>query len=309
MLLSETINLFLGEQRETTRRSYFYVLRDMELYLGSNRPINEVAPRHLIEYAQHYRRKTHPHTGEPIRPATERKYATTAITFWNWCAKMRLIETSPATVIKRPTLQRHIGRDKAITDEELDRLLLYVRTGRVVGTRERDLAIIRFLADTGARAGGCVTIRIPHLQIEQRTGIVTEKGDKTRPVIFGDATAKALEAWLAVRPTAPTDHVFISRLGKPLTANYLGQVIRRHCQGAGIRTLSAHAFRHRKGHQMADNKIAPSIAATALGHSSSTITLEHYYPSDWDTAADALRSLTHEEEAPTDKIIRFRKAK
>ena len=68
-------------------------------------------------------------------------------------------------------------------------------------------------------------------------------------------------------------------------------IIRRAAQLAGVRVLSSHSLRHRKGHQLADSRIAPSIAATVLGHSDVVITLQHYYPADWESAEQAMREL------------------
>lgn len=82
--------------------------------------------------------------------------------------------------------------------------------------------------------------------------------------------------------------------------------MRRACyslrkQGYEIRTLSAHSFRHRKGHQFADARINPSVAATALGHESVLTTLQHYYPDDWETAAEAMEEFALKREDKTRK--------
>lgn len=306
MQLSEAITLYLGEHKPTTRASYEYILRDMASFIGATRPVSSFEPADLIRYSQHYTAKTNPRTSQPIALATVKKYAVTVKAFFSWCVKMRLIPHTPADVLKRPTLPRHIGRDKAVTDEELSAIIHWVKGTRYGITPARNLAIVLFLADTGARAGGLYTLTLNRLHIEEKTALVIEKGDKTRPVIFGDACAEALRSWLSLRPPTDNDYVFVTQEGKQFNRHSLGSLIRRTAHNAGItRAISPHAFRHRKGHQFADARIAPSIAATALGHSSATITLEHYYPSDWTSAADALRSLTQ----PTDEQAEARETK
>lgn len=310
MNLSEAITLFLGEYKPTTAASYAYILRDMEAYLGPIRPVDSFEPADLIRYSQHYRKKTNPRTGNRIAPATEKKYATTVKLFWSWCARMQLITHTPAAVIKRPRVERYIGRDKAISDAELETLIEWIKNTRYGISPIRNLAIVLFLADTGCRAGGLCGLQISHLNLASRTGVVTEKGEKTRPIIYGDACANAIAEWLENRPPCNNTYVFVTLTGNKLDRHTLGQIIRRNARAAGLRTISPHAFRHRKGHQFADQKIAPSIAATALGHESSLITIESYYPSDWETTANAMRSLVHhnedEDEAPpNEKIIKF----
>lgn len=283
MLLTDAIELFLSEFRPSTRKSYLYVLMDMQAYLGPARPLGDIRSQHLLEYARHYRGKTTA-AGEPITPATVQKYSKTVKTFWNWAVRVELIEKSPAAVLRVAKLRSAIGREKAISEEELARLLDFVKW------KPRDYALILFLADTGCRAGGAAGLRIDDLDLDNFRATVTEKGDKTRPVVFGDVCATAIRAWLLKRPRGAGIYVF-SRTAGPMTANYLSLIIRRNCQAAGVRVVSAHAFRHRKGHQLADARVAPSIAATALGHSDPNITLRHYYPADWESAERELRRL------------------
>ncbi|MCB0079217.1 MAG: hypothetical protein KDD73_17590, partial [Anaerolineales bacterium] len=58
---------------------------------------------------------------------------------------------------------------------------------------------------------------------------------------------------------------------------------------------------------LADARVAPSIAATALGHTSIQTTLDHYYPGDWESAEKALRETHRAPETPTPANITFLK--
>jgi integrase/recombinase XerC len=198
---------------------------------------------------------------------------------------MEELDKSPARVLKQRRLPTYIERDKAMTDDELARVLEQVRFNPA------HRAIILFLADTGARAGGAAGLTLDNLMLPERRARVTEKGDKSRLVAFGDNCALAMTEWLLRRPHKAGIYVF-SRSQKPLTSDSISQIVRRACLAAGVRSLGSHSLRHRKGHQLADNRVAPSVAATALGHSDPVITLRHYYPADWESAERELRKLT-----------------
>lgn len=298
MELGKAIELFLGEFIPTTRKSYTFPLRLMCGWVGEAKDLTAVKPEMLIEYFQ-----------VVIKPrsyadATHHKHVKTIKTFFNWCVKVKLLESSPASVIRNKRLRTAIGRDKAMTDEELLKLL------EVVKHKPRDFALIMFLADTGCRRGGVVGLRMEDIDWSALTAKVTEKGNKERKVAFGDACSKAIRSWIAYRSQryAITGVYVFTRHGEKMHANNVSLMIRRACKLAGIRVRSAHSLRHRKGHQLSDAGISPSVGAVVLGHEDPKITLEHYYRKDWDSAEKAFRLLTTDPEKPVEqskKIIRF----
>lgn len=298
MELEKTIELFLGEFIPTTRTSYTYPLRQMCGWIGASKDLAAVKPEMLIEYFQAVIKPRN------YAPATHHKHVKTIKTFFNWCVKVGLLDKSPAAVIKNKRLHTAIGRDKAMTDDELLKLL------EVVKHKPRDYALIMFLADTGCRRGGVVGLRLEDIDWGGMTAKVTEKGNKERKVAFGDACAKAIRSWLGFRSQRYkiTGVYIFTRNGEKMHANNVSLMIRRSCKLAGVRVRSAHSLRHRKGHQLSDAGISPSVGAIVLGHEDPKITLEHYYRKDWDSAERAFRQLTTDPDAPVEKskkIIRF----
>lgn len=278
MELRKAIEHFLSEQRSTTAESYRYVLWQMRDFIGPARPVNAIKPVQLVEYIQSLKAKNY-------AAATELKIVKTIKVFFNWLVKMEAIEKSPARVLKQRKLPTYVKRDKAMSDKELAKILWEVQNNPC------HRAVILFLADTGCRAGGAAGLTLENLDIKGREAQVTEKGDKTRAVTFGDTCALALLEWLLRRPKAAGIYVF-SRNQKAVNADSISQIVRRACKAAGVRSLGSHSLRHRKGHQLADTRVAPSVAATALGHSDPTITLKHYYPADWESARQELQKLS-----------------
>jgi site-specific recombinase XerC len=70
------------------------------------------------------------------------------------------------------------------------------------------------------------------------SAIVVGKGDIRRRIYFGEDTVQALRAWLAQRPDAPHDYVFLSvRDGQPLSPRAVTEIIRRLSKTAGLKRL------------------------------------------------------------------------
>jgi integrase len=294
MLLSVSIDYWLAEHRPTTARSYRHCITDMAAYIGPARPLDTITAEHILDYVHQVRSRDY-------APATVHKYIKTLKTYWNWCVRAGLLASSPASGIRQSDLPKFVSRAKAMTDAELAAILAATEF------KPRDHALIRFLADTGCRAGGVAGLTFENLDLRSRLAYVTEKGDKTRPVFFGDGTAQALRVWIRRHPRRGR-YVF-SRTAGPMSAYTVSQVIRRACKEAGIRTLSAHSLRHRKGHQFADHRIAPTIAAQALGHANPSITLAHYYPRDWERVRGAMTELSLDHvQYEDEKIIRLDEA-
>lgn len=294
MILKDAITLFLGDKKPTTRRSYQDALWRMAGHVGERRPVASITPANLVEYFQREIKAPE----KAYAAATVQKHVKTCKTFFNWCVNLELIERSPMRAVKAPTPPRRISRDKAMTDYELNRILDYAKW------KPRDYALILWLADTAARAKGTSELTLDAIQWGERTATITEKG-KTRPVQFGDITEKALRYWLDWRADrfTVTGPFMWTNDGSPISSEAVSQIVRRACLAAGVKSRGAHSLRHRKGHQLADGKVAPSISATALGHSDPAITMRYYYPSDWETAQHELKKLTMKK---TPKVVPFR---
>lgn len=271
MELKEAVDMFLDDQIETTRASYIYPLKYLVAWIGEAKEVDQIRPSMLLEYQNSSLKK------RTFSPATLNKHVKTIKTLFNWLVKIDEIAKSPAHALKVKRLPMYVSRDKAITDEEYALLLDYTRW------KPRDHALLLFLADTGCRVGGAAGLKISDLDLKNRRGVVTEKGDKTRPVRYGPRCAAALAAWLLRRPRSAGPYLF-SSTADPIKADNISLIIRRLCVKVGIRVLSGHSFRHRKGHQLADQKTPITLAARFLGHSDPNVTAMHYYPADWESA-------------------------
>lgn len=302
MQLKKALNIFLADYKESTARAYAGCLHPLLEVLGPAREADRVRPIELTEYIHDLMSDE-----RGLSEATQQKHIKTIKTFFRWLHRMEISDSDKSKNLRQKRISRQIDRNKAMKDDELEAILTYAQYF------PRNYAIILFLADTGCRAGGVATLRIgrsidpdqtptaPGLYLDRYMAIVTEKGDKMRPVAFGKKTAGALAEWLLQRPQA--DHDFVFTWGKNrLTPEAVSQIVRRACKRVGIRSLGAHSLRHRKGHQLADSGQPITVAATVLGHSDPMITAMFYYPNDWGRALDAMSQLFVED---TDETLNF----
>lgn len=282
MLLQPAIDMFLGTHRPTTRDSYKYCLRDFVGYIGATRPLADISPSDILRYAAHL------DSNPAIKsPASYNKYLKTLRTFFNWCVRADFIDKTPILAVKYRRTAHRIPRNKAFPEEALQTLLEYTRWD------PRADALVRFLADTGCRIGGAASLQEQDLDLDHRTGTVIEKGKADpRPIFYGQDCANAIRRWLLSRSRAKKGRYVFSSDGHRMGNEHLAQYFRRICERAGIGSYGPHSLRHRKGHQLADNRIAPSLAAQALGHDDVSITLTYYYPRDWDRVASVLSDLS-----------------
>lgn len=256
-----------------TRITYAESINNMMSYVGTARPVNEVTPIDLISHVNIYINRN-------LSPHTVNKHIKTIQVFFNWLVKAQVINHSPAKALTKRKVSDLVPKEKAMPKNDLVRILEYTQW------LPRDDAFIKFLSDTACRARGVAGLRITDVDFSTNTAVVTEKGDISRTVAFGDATATALHHWLTVR-NAPTDFVFQSG-PRLFTAEAAGQTVRRLCIKVGVTPRQTHSLRHAKGWQLSDSHIGIGVIATALGDTVETV-VKSYIPRDEKRAIDALK--------------------
>lgn len=278
MKLNDVIEIFIGEyDSPATQRTYRDCVGRFVEWIGNRAP-SEIEKVDLVRYFQHLK--------PTMAEATLEKHKKSLRRFFNWMCGMDFIEgANPMSVVKQQRIVKKVRKDKAMTDEELAKLLDLVKW------YPRNYAMVLFLAQTGCRAGGISNLRIDNLDLENCMAEVFEKGDRTRKVAFNADVVAALRQWLIKRPRTDNDYVFVTDSGKKMSPANIGQTIRRACLKAGLRSLGPHSLRHRMGHLLAEAKVPPPVAASYLGHSSFKTTMENYYPRDWENSSDLIREL------------------
>ncbi|MAU11151.1 MAG: hypothetical protein CL607_15130 [Anaerolineaceae bacterium] len=300
MRLSEAVALFLSQKRETTERSYMYILRDLVRVVGDWH-IEAIDHEAMTKYSDDMKSR------KWKSDFTWNKHVKTVRAFFNYCVDIGLIKTSPATALKTRRTDNLVPKDRAFPEEDLRKLLTYTQF------RPKEHALVLFLADSGCRRRDASELKWSDVDLENRQAFIHHgKGEKKRPVWFGEMCAAALKRWKAERPETAGEYVF-SIKNEPILPSSIYQILKRTLIRAGIEHIGhgPHSLRHRLGHRMSDAGVSPSVVKTVLGHSKSSVTVEYYFPEDWDRASDAVNRLATDDNETGDQenIIQFPKRK
>ncbi len=160
---------------------------------------------------------------------------------FNWLVDQEEIERSPMARMKEP---RGEQRPPDVPADEDVRKLLKSISGRDFDAR-RDLAMLRFMFDTGTRVGEVVSLRTADVDTRAGVALVYGKGRKARVAPFGAKTAAALLAYQRERRKhryADLDELFVGQRG-PLTYYAAYRIVRGRAAAVGLE-LHPHQTRH-----------------------------------------------------------------
>jgi len=152
--------------------------------------------------------------------------------------------------IKPPKLDTKVV--EPLTDDQL-RALIRACAGPTLRDR-RDEALIRFMAETGARAGETVVLAVGDVDITAGTAIVRRgNGGKGRSVPFGPETARAIDRYLRLRRqhrlAAASAALWLGERGKPFYYDGLHRSLGHRAAAAGVEGFHPHRLRHTAAHR------------------------------------------------------------
>lgn len=206
--------------------------------------------------------------------------------FTRWLYRTGALETDPLDGDLFRTPPRRERRPKALNTEGYQRVLTIAGEPAPESQRmfwpKRDVALVRFLATTGARAEETCAATIGDIDRRAERPIWRvgkAKGDKTRDVPLPSATVAAIEAWLdeRARPakdrkaykTRRVDELFVRTDGTSFSPQALDRLVRGLAQRAGVvlpQGAAAHAFRHYYGVTLALRSVPLTVISDLMGH-------------------------------------------
>lgn len=138
-----------------------------------------------------------------------------------------------------------------LTDDDL-RALLKACAGPDLRDR-RDEALVRFMVETGARAGETAGLLVADVALTAGTAIVRRgTGGRGRVVPFGPQTGRAIDRYLRLRRghrLAATPALWLGDRGKPFTYDGLHKTLKYRAALAGIPNFHPHRLRHTAAHR------------------------------------------------------------
>ena len=190
---------------------------------------------------------------------------------FHWLEENGHLPVNVAARLKKPGLPKL--PPKAVDIDDIRALLEAAQFSGKYSARDR--AIVLFLADTGCRKGGLISLKLRDLHVDKCCALVTEKGRKARYVFFSSATKHALEAWLVVRPDR-CEEVFMGQRGC-LGDFGVNEILGRLKSRAGVRgRVYPHGFRHWFAKTYLTNGGDLASLADLMGHSTVEVTKQSY---------------------------------
>jgi integrase/recombinase XerD len=183
------------------------------------------------------------------QPATARTRHLAVRRFAAWLLEEGELDTDPLIGLKPPKLDTKVV--DPLTEPEL-KALITACSGRELRDR-RDEALLRFMLETGARAGEVVALGLADVDLVQGVAIVRRgKGGTGRSVPFGPQTGRAIDRYIRTRRAhrlAGTPELWLGDRGKAFGYDALHQTLGERARAAGVENFRPHRLRHTAAHR------------------------------------------------------------
>jgi site-specific recombinase XerD len=230
-------------------------------YCGANSVtlIREVTPDVLQRYFLAF--------GEKHNPGGVHGAYRTLRAFFQWLMNEEVMAPdwkNPMLKVKAPKVV--LDPLEPISFQDVQTLINTCQRGDFIGERDRSLFL--FLLDTGARAREACNLNIKDLELN--TGAVMiryGKGGKTRMVIIGRTTRRAMRAYLRLRQNS-SPALFVSKDEECLTYNGLRLLLERRAKRAKLSNKpKLHSFRRAFALNMLRSGVDIFVLQRLMGHS------------------------------------------
>jgi integrase/recombinase XerC len=204
-----------------------------------------------------------------------------------YLVRWEILDQNPARLVSMPRRPRPLP--VAPEAGAMEQLVEAPRADTALGARDR--ALLEVLYGAGLRRSECVALDLEDIDSEKdRMTIHVRHGkrDKERFVPLGGAGARALQAYLARRPSllekakgeGADSALFLNCRGGRLSGRSVARVVARHRPAAGIGPdAGPHALRHSCATHMLDNGADLRAIQELLGHESLSTTQRYTHVS------------------------------
>lgn len=183
-------------------------------------------------------------------PSTARARQLAVRRFSSWLAEEGETEGDQLIGIKAPKLDQKVI--EPLSDVQV-KAMIAACTGLDLMRDRRDEALVRFMVETGCRAGEVAVMLLPDIDLPAGVAIVRRgKGGKGRSVPFGPQTTRALDRYTRARRThrlAKTDALWLGDRGKNFSYDALHKTLALRASMAGVPGFHPHRLRHTAAHR------------------------------------------------------------
>ena len=295
-------DLALRRVARATRLKYRQHLRAFAEAVGNTRTSASVSTHEIKMHLARWHREYEANEGRELSPATVRNRITALGCFYSFLLdNAGLVDENGLSV---PNPMGPISKHKPKVERRINRWLregedLRLMAGEMTPIEKTIIFLLRF---TGLRVSEAVGLRIRDVNlITDRIAVresKTEAGRRTTPILPG--LKPVLRAWLnelEANGLNKPEGYFLCTLtegnskkhpgvrtdpGRPLAPQFVWKVVKRVGLRNGIRVtdgkteLSPHALRRTFGSDFINRGVRLEVISKLLGHSSTTVTEQHY---------------------------------
>ena len=248
--------------------------RDLQsLIRAGDIPVGSISHAHLIATREDEVLRRH------LTPATLNRQMCGWRRFLRWTRDTGLITGDPAQGIAPMRLPRK--QPRIPPDQVVLQLLESLRGDGLVNVRDRAMVAVTLYC--ALRRIEVIRMTLPDVDLEAQTLLVRGKGAKERTVWFNGDVTGPLSEWLAIRPHAGSDAVWLTEAGEPLSregwANRF-RVLRKRA-GVDLPSVALHRLRAARATALARALPLP-VVQRLLGHSNIATTMRYVGVTDAD---------------------------
>jgi integrase/recombinase XerD len=226
------------------------------------RPVLERYQRTLHQY-----RKSN---GAPLSVIAQLGLLNALVAWFRWMVRQHHLLHNPAADLELPKKPKALPKT-LLSVAQIEAILNQSDVTTLLGIRNR--AIMEVFYSAGIRRMELMGLKLYDLDTERGTLMIRQgKGRKDRFIPVGQRACQWVDKYLVqVRPeiVAGFDDqtLFLDDFGQPMSVRFLGDLMRRHVEAAGITTPGAcHVFRHAMATHMLENGADIRFIQAMLGH-------------------------------------------
>ncbi len=218
-----------------------------------------------------------------FKSSTINRRLAAVVSFYRYLIKEGRADTCPV-LPRRHYLREPQRLPRPVSEQDLRKFF-----GAIEDIRDR--AMCTLMLHCGLRIGEVAGLKMADLYLEDVPPrmILHGKGSRERMVYLSSAARLALQGWLAQRPAARDQHVFLSYKHKKLSTTSISKRIKYICYIAGV-DLTAHRLRH----SFADQLLCAGMPITSIqklmGHRFVETTQNYALANDKQVQADFYRA-------------------
>ena len=286
--LERFFQTYLREQRAlspNTVKSYRDTFKLLVRYLDGRRrgthglSIRELEPKTILAFLRHLE---DPERGRDNSAATRNQRLAAIRCFARYVGMhVPSLERLAKRLLAIPKKRVQTRPAESLDREELDTLLSQPSAATPDGIR--DLAILAFMYNTGARAQEAADTRLSWFDFPGRTATIEGKGGRRRTTPLWPSTVRLLTYYARQHRRRPhpdaADRFFVNQRGGAFTRFGIRDIAKRHlrraakaCPSLAGRRLSTHSLRHTTAVHLLESGVEANVIKAWLGHASISAT-------------------------------------